>query len=65
MGNVGYIPEDTSFYTFEIPERYKTIVEAHKTGVKTYADLANSLSTSYAFNEPATPFLASKRDPSV
>ena len=60
-----YIPEDTSFYTFDIPEYYKTIVEAHKTGVKTYADLTSSLNTSYAFNEPATPFLASKRDPSV
>ena len=57
-----YVPEDTSFYTFDIPERYKTIVEAHKTGVKTYADIVSSLSTSYAFNEPATPSLASKRD---
>ena len=60
-----YIPEDASFYTFVIPEHYKTIIEAHKIGRKTYADLANSLRTSYAFNEPETPYVASKKDPSV
>ena len=60
-----YIPEDTSFFTFDIPEHYKTIIEAHKTGRKTYADLGSSMSTSYAFNEPKTPYLVSRKDPSV
>ena len=60
-----YVPEDTSFFTFDIPEHYKTLIEAHKTDRKTYAELTSPLRTSYAFHEPQTPFLTSKKDPLV
>jgi hypothetical protein len=58
-----YIPESDSFYTFDIPQAYQTLIATHKSSAKTYAESFSAVKM-YAFNEPVTPF-GQIKDPSV